>query len=211
MKINGSRPKASVSVSIWNYKLISNIWIDHTSWIRTAIYELNTTNTSLINKLSGSSLEVIHNNLTVPKPVQTFFSTITKWWVNYFLVDNSVRKALVSLVLLKWSVITFIHTTSCYKGHGPLSPGAAIPTLFLLTVTGFRPLGLGLASMFIVGIAVPNSYKTWMQWQTKCVYSGNNRAQSYTSMMMILIATSIDQNNTFPKLWYGQRKFKIKQ
>jgi hypothetical protein len=42
-------------------------------------------------------------------------------------------------------------------GHGLLSPGAAIPTLFLPTVTlGFRPFGLGQACVFIVGMAAPN-------------------------------------------------------
>jgi hypothetical protein len=38
--------------------------------------------------------------------------------------------------------------------HGPLSPEAAIPTLLLLTKTlGFMSFGLGLARVYIVGIA----------------------------------------------------------
>ena len=43
-------------------------------------------------------------------------------------------------------------------GHVPLfpGPGAVIPTLFLPTVRlGFRPFVIGLASVFIVGIAAP--------------------------------------------------------
>jgi hypothetical protein len=43
-----------------------------------------------------------------------------------------------------------------YGGHGPLSPGAAIPTLFLPTVIlGFRQFELGLAFVHILGIAAP--------------------------------------------------------
>ena len=50
-------------------------------------------------------------------------------------------------------------TAASFVGHGPLSPGAAIPTLFLSTVTlGFRPFGLGLACVYIVGIAAPNPF-----------------------------------------------------
>ncbi len=44
---------------------------------------------------------------------------------------------------------------SYLSGNDPLSPGAAIPTLILLTVTlGFRLFGLGLTSVEIVGIAM---------------------------------------------------------
>jgi hypothetical protein len=44
------------------------------------------------------------------------------------------------------------------RGHGPLSPEAAIPSLFLPTVTlGFWPFGLELASVLIVGIAAPGN------------------------------------------------------
>jgi hypothetical protein len=47
-----------------------------------------------------------------------------------------------------------------FESHGPLSPGATIPTLFLPTVTlGFRPFGLELASVFIEGIAAPNHFE----------------------------------------------------
>ena len=45
-------------------------------------------------------------------------------------------------------------------GHDPLSLGAAIPTLFLPTVTsGFRPFGSGLAGVYIVGIAAPGALR----------------------------------------------------
>jgi hypothetical protein len=66
-------------------------------------------------------------------------------FVNFFIVLPREGKSIVSLA------------KSRIAGHGPLSPEAAIPTLFLPTVTlEFMPFGLGLASVYIVGIAAPN-------------------------------------------------------